>query len=196
MGNSHLRLTARDGRGKTHAAIMFGAAERQSEVIPGAIIDLAFRPALEEYNGREQISLRLQDFRLPGRLSFAPITEQGGGAVGYESQWDLVYNEECIRRALAPDRERMAAFYRLLRTLPGRLSLTSYAADSELPLQAAYAAAAAAFRILDELELVSHQFAGGEVSFRLLPPPKEKRDISEAPTYKTLEAWLLAQEEE
>ena len=193
---SHLRLTARDSRGKTHAAIMFGGAHRRGEPIPGAAIDLAFRPALEEYNGREQISLRLQDFRIPGQLKFATVTELAGSSSGYESQWDLVYNEECIRRALAPDRDRLAAFYRQLRTLPGKQSLTSFAAEAELPLQAAYAAAAAAFKILEELALVTYQFAGGEVAFTLLPPPEQKRDISDAPTYKTLQAWLLAYEEE
>ena len=193
---THLRLTARDGHGTTQAAIMFGAAHRQSEPVPGALIDLAFRVALDEYMGKPQISLRLQDFRLPASLHFVTVAELARTASGYESPWDLVYNEECIRRAVAPDRDRLAEFYRQLRSLPGKLSLTSFAAHAELPLQAAYAAAAAAFRILAELELVTYQYSGGEVAFNLLPPPQQKRDISDAPTYKTLEAWLLAQEEE
>ena len=196
MEGSHLRLTARDGRGKMHSAIMFGGGHRSGEPVPGALIDFAFRPALEEYNGREQISLRLQDFRLPDSLHFLPVHQFPGSGSGYESQWHLVYNEECIRRALAPDRDRLAVFYRQLRTRQGRLRLSSFAAESELPLQAAYSAAAAGFQILAELGLLTYRFAGSEVAFDLLPPPEQKRDVSDSPTYRALEAWLLAYEEE
>ena len=196
MDGSHLRLTARDGRGKTHAAVMFGGGRRQSEPVPGALIDFAFRPVLEEYNGKDQVSLRLQDFRLPDRIVFSPVNELPAAGSGYESQWHLVYNEAYIRRALAPDRDRMAAFFRQLRPLSGRLRLAAYAAEAQLPLQAAYSAVAAGFRILSELGLVTYQLSEGEVLFTLLNAPKHKRDISDAPTYKALQAWLLTHEEE
>ena len=58
----HLRLLVKGKDSPSFGAIMFGRADRLSEIRELAGLNVAFRPTMDEYMGKPQISLRLQDF--------------------------------------------------------------------------------------------------------------------------------------
>lgn len=59
---SHLRLMLTDGS-KTIKTIMFGAANRMSELQPGARIDVLAQLKVDRWNGSERLDVELKDFR-------------------------------------------------------------------------------------------------------------------------------------
>jgi len=62
--SQHLRLLLAKPRGGTVAAVMFNQAVRYDELAVGERVRVAFRPSLDEYQGKSQISLHLQDFHV------------------------------------------------------------------------------------------------------------------------------------
>lgn len=62
--NRHLRMTFATPAGNTASAIMFNQSRRIDEARVGDRLQIAYRPHLEEYMGKTQVSLRLQDFRV------------------------------------------------------------------------------------------------------------------------------------
>ena len=132
---------------------------------------------------------------MPRQPEFLPVTEVATDESDYESRGGIVYNDKAIRQSVAPDRAAMADFYKYLRSQNGRVSLLDYASARSLSLFAAYHAAAAGFKILSELDLLNYEYAGGQVVYTLNAPPEKKRDLTDAPTFTALAAWLSAQEE-
>lgn len=62
--SQHLRLLLAKPGGGTIAAVMFNQAVRYDELTVGERVRVAFRPSLDEYQGKSQISLHLQDFHV------------------------------------------------------------------------------------------------------------------------------------
>ncbi|MBS3872755.1 MAG: single-stranded-DNA-specific exonuclease RecJ [Firmicutes bacterium] len=60
--SQHLRLLLANSRGGNTAAVMFNQAARYDELVVGERVRVAFRPSLDEYQGKAQVSLHLQDF--------------------------------------------------------------------------------------------------------------------------------------
>lgn len=65
---THLRLVLGHGR-KTTKAVMFGAAQRASDIEPGALIDVLAQISIDSWNGAERLDLSLKDFRPAERYS-------------------------------------------------------------------------------------------------------------------------------
>ena len=149
--SQHLRLLLAKPSGGTIAAVMFNQAVRYDELAVGARVRVAFRPSLDEYQGKSHISLHLQDFHvghewwivdLPymadhrfGRLEkqvqeaffvpahrFVPMTLKIQGG---EARVQAALNLEDLDRAylVSP---------RWQRELPPSLGGIAYAADSDL----------------------------------------------------------------
>jgi len=62
--SQHLRLLLAKPRGGNVAAVMFNQAVRYEELAVGDRVRVAFRPSLDEYQGKSQVSLHLQDFHV------------------------------------------------------------------------------------------------------------------------------------
>ena len=63
-GGGHLRLALYADSGERLDAIGFGLGERAGRL--PELVDLAFRLEINEWNGREQLQLNLQDIRPAG----------------------------------------------------------------------------------------------------------------------------------
>lgn len=60
----HVSLSLRQHAAKLRG-VAFGAAERIEDLVLGRSLDVAFRPKINEYNGRVSVQLEIVDWRLP-----------------------------------------------------------------------------------------------------------------------------------
>jgi single-stranded-DNA-specific exonuclease len=71
----HLQLQVRQG-GRSLKCIAFGQGELADRLAPDARIDLAFEPALNEFNGYTNVELEVKDVQFPERALMRQATLQ------------------------------------------------------------------------------------------------------------------------
>lgn len=176
-GGKHQRLSILFGK-RGASVVWFGVQTSQIPFSVGAHLDLAVTTEINEYNGRQSISLKLRDVRPSGFDE-----ERFFNAKGY---YEKIRRGEpvsdSVRARTLPTREEIAAVYRFLR------QNTALTLDSEQLLFALgqktvnYCKLQALLDILKEANLLSVTPQG----FLELCTPTEKVDLTKTRTYRRL----------
>lgn len=113
-GDKHQRLTLRLGN-QLVTALWFGMSSDQLPYAPGAVLDFAVRAEINEYNGRQSVSLKVRDARpsgFPQNKFFS--------AKGY---YEKIRRGEPVSNPIlahsTPSREETAVVYRFLKACGG-----------------------------------------------------------------------------
>ncbi len=63
--NTHLRLTIKDSAGKVAKMVGFGMGEKAPMLPMGTIVDIAYAPGINSWNGRREVQCLIEDIRNP-----------------------------------------------------------------------------------------------------------------------------------
>lgn len=154
----HLKFQTKDEIGRLYDVIAWNMAEAANSIhTKPTIIDLAFSPMINEWNGKNEIQLRAQDFRVS-------IVEEKRAAVGHIY---LVLKKRADKQSyIIYEEQELAAFI-----------------IAQSGIYVDYIMVIAGIQILEELHLVERCDYEGYKRLKLLTYPSTKLNIAEARTY-------------
>lgn len=183
VGNGkHLRLRLKPRCGAALQAIFFSAGNLTRQLSVGDRVDVACHLQINEYRDAHTVQLNLLDLR-PASATALFDRFTGGAAL-----------TSAERRALAPEREDVAAVWRWLKRCLPRDGRQMRAEADELAEQIAASAPDRSLRrvlpsleVLSELGLIELRRDGGQLALRLMPNAAPNK-LENSKLYRTLHA--------
>lgn len=183
VGNGkHLRLRLKPRCGAALQAIFFSAGNLTRQLSVGDRVDVACHLQINEYRDAHTVQLNLLDLR-PASATALFDRFTGGAAL-----------TSAERRALAPEREDVAAVWRWLKRCLPRDGRQMRAEADELAEQIAASAPDRSLRrvlpsleVLSELGLIELRRDGGQLALRMMPNAAPNK-LENSKLYRTLHA--------
>ena len=175
-GGTHTKLQLRRDRASLDA-VLFRMSPEETGIQPGMVLDFLVSAEVRQYNGNDQLSLRVEDWRVSEKAQEQAIAAQAA----YESWRRGEVLPAAYYQRMCPRREDLIAVYRTVGEQPVTVTkICSALAASGMNRCRARVCA----DIFDELGLMRYD-AAADTLMRL--PVTEKRDLSGSKCYQEIQ---------